>query len=287
MPYGPFPGKPKTADRKRSGLPVFLAVAGILSPGAAFVLSMVLVIANSPQKNINFTFPYLLSLFLLAVPVAAIALGLRRRKTDKRYNAAWIVGAVVLLPTLFAALIAVMPGMIFEGGPRTEGGERSGALFEAYGQTAGVAFPDPSNAYLYICGGERADLGADDPGPGNCAVSGKNTLTLNDPETAAAFWEQVAENGLWVSPLSNSLYGATPTGVHTPTTRYYSGKKPYRYQSRVLVFDRDAGVYNAAPTAPGVYRFIAVQYTFCENTDTGEPVYGYLELYEYTVNYIG
>ena len=295
MSYDPLTGQPLTdpaaptpSPKSRFGLPGAWTLAAILTPGVAFVLSLVILFsAGVGDDQIHFRFPYLAPLLLLAVPVAAIVLGLARRKSDKRYEKVWAVGIAFAFLTLFASFPAVLPGLFFEGRPAYRNAEPSGALFEEYREAAGVTWPDRSEAEMWDNtdpDGEEREIA-----PGDYAVLRSGLLETRDRETAEAFLEQVRQNDRWADRLPNSLYGCAPPSFREPWTSYYYYSSPdtYRYETRVLVWNADTGAYNAAPAAPGVYRFVACQYTLCRSGKTGEVVYGHLQLCKYEVNYVG
>ena len=292
MPYDPLTGQPLTdpaapapSPKSKFGLPGFWTLAAILTPAVAFILSLVILFsAGVGDDQIHFRFPYLAPLLLLAVPVAAIVLGLARRKSDKRYEKVWAVGIAFAFLTLFASFPAVLPGLFFERKLPERGGPEATTLFEDYREAAGVTWPDLSEAELFDDRGEESEIA-----PGDCAVLRSGLLETRDRETAEAFLEQVRQNDRWTDRLPNSLYGCAPPSFREPWTSYYYYSSPdtYRYETRVLVWNADTGAYNAAPAAPGVYRFVACQYTLCRSEKTGEVVYGYLQLCEYEVNYVG
>ena len=296
MSYDPLTGQPLTdpaapapSPKSKFGLPGCWTLAAILTPAVAFILSLVILFsAGVGDDQIHFRFPYLAPLLLLAVPITAIVLGLARRKSDKRYEKVWAVGIAFAFLTLFASFPAVLPGLFFERKLPERGGLEATTLFEDYREAAGVTWPDLSEADYWSWRSDDPDQPEEErkADPACCAVLREGWLRIRDGETAEAFLEQVGRNDRWTDRLPNSLYGCAPAEFREPWTSY-SGPDTYRYETRVLVLNADTGAYNAAPAAPGVYRFVACQYTLCRSEKTGEVVYGYLQLCEYEVNYVG
>lgn len=297
MNYDPYTGAPTGAanpvnpagspapqpvkQSKKHVLWLVLAIVSLVLGWASFPISL----AMSSVSGMLFPFAFLPLLFL-PLPIVAIIMGAKGKKTDPHYKGTMIGGIVISVAICGIALLSAMFSMLDTDSRRSDLAE-SKAFLDEYRTVAQIEIPEPDSGYFYDYTEYETDA-HDDPDPTVFSANPIHTtrfarLSFEDTEAAEQLLAAATANENWIaSPLPNRLWEVTSGISYDWRSKYTEVRVFY------LILNLDTGEYNTVPAAPGSYRFVVMELTVTrELTGKNPSVTADLGIEEYVLDYIG